>query len=149
MGLDVRNRYLFSTSICGEHLRWFSAYFKRYLLKDPAIEIMLSYRPIPQTNDDVEATQAATTVQTLLHQSWGFSLQCPRTNRKPTNQGGTSDSRNGKTYKPFTCKYLFVIPVVTESDVLLLFHDPVLYLQHDVLRQEEACCKQKLIHNFF
>lgn len=29
--------------------------------------------------------------------------------------------------------YLFIIPVVVKSDMLLLFHYPVFYLQHDVL----------------
>lgn len=46
------------------------------------------------------------------------------------------------TQKPFqahTCIrcYLFVVPLMVKSDMFFLFHDPVLYLNQDVLKQEE------------
>lgn len=35
-------------------------------------------------------------------------------------------------------RYLFVVPVMVKSDVFLLLHYPVLYLQHDILKQKAA-----------
>lgn len=50
------------------------------------------------------------------------------------------------THKPFearTCihQYLFVVPLMVKSDMFLFIHYPVLYLYHDVLKQE--------IHNVY
>lgn len=78
MGLDVRSRYLFSTSICAVNLKDVNQ--KTYIR--------------------VHVFVTANTTETH--------------------------------------SYLFVIPVIVKPDVFFLVHHPVLYLQHDILKQEAA-----------
>lgn len=79
MGFDVRNRYLFSTSICKEEFN---------------------------------------------------TEKCIATHKRMQFDASAC---------MHTREYLFVIPFMVKSDMFLLFHNPVLYLQHDILEVKSAC----------